>query len=169
MNEQDSETRNKALVLAELQKYQDALMDAGDSLDSKIHQLIAAGSLVLGLFSTLGMIQTGPVWYWVVVLVLAVAYLVSLIWLGSVLLPANYAVPIQADWANLYTAYVPLQEANLYDRMIKQYILAIEANSKVTERKAKAVRIGVWALMATLVILIGSRLLLAMSSPAPTL
>ena len=107
MDDRDSEVRTKALILAELQRYYDIQIAAGDSLDDKTHKIIAAGSLVLGLFSTLGMLEKGPVWYWGLIIGLAFLYLVSLIYLGSVLLPVEYDFPISANWNNSIVRWRP--------------------------------------------------------------
>ena len=154
-------------VLTELRSEQQALLSFGDSLDAKLNVLIGSGSLVLGLFSTLGLIQVGPWWYWSVVIFSAIVYFGVLSWLGLALAPAQYHFPLLADWSYLYSTCIPLEGDSLIDTLISQNIVAIEHNKAVNTRKAQAVKFGIWALLAILVTLSVCRLLLAMSLPVP--
>jgi len=157
---------SRVQVLTELRSEQEAVLSFGDALDAKLNMLIGSGSLILGLFSTLGMIQYGPLWYWGVIIIAGVAYFCLSFRLGSALAPASYHFPLPESWENLYKIYVPLEGEALFDKLISQNIEAIERNKAVNARKARAVTFGIWALPAILVILTGCRLILAMISPA---
>jgi hypothetical protein len=158
-----NETENKILILSELKECYQAKLEAGEALDEKLHNLIAASGLVLAVFSTFGMIESGPVWYWVVIIAFGLLYLGSLVGLGREAVPKEYAFPVKAEWDELYTAYVPLDKPDLYDRLIYQYTLSIADVGKVIERKARAVRIGYWALPSLLILLSVARLVLVLA------
>jgi hypothetical protein len=164
---------NKALsreeVLTELRHELSALLDFADALDAKLNMLLGSGSLVLGLFSSLGLLGLGqgglvaPGWYWCLVLGIAMAYLGSLAYLGFYVSPTKYHFPLKEDWDHLEKVYFPLEGAVLYEKLISQNIEAIERCKEVLERKARAVHEGIWALMGVLVILSVARLCLATS------
>jgi hypothetical protein len=157
MNEETS----RAQVLIELRNEQESLLDFGDALDAKLNMLVGSGSLILGLFSTFNMIQPGPPWYWVAIIVAGVAYFALLFWLGFSLSPKTYHFPLKADWDHLYATYIPLEGDELLDTMISQNIEAIEKNKAINSRKALAVCVGLWALPIMLVVLAGCRLTFA--------
>ena len=160
------ETSSRAQVLTELRTEQEALLEFGDALDAKLNMLFGSGSLVLSLFSALNLIQPGPWWYWALIIVLAVVYFCVLFRLGFGLSPRLYSFPLKADWEHLHKVYLTLEGEQLYNHLIRQNILSIEDNRKVTDRKARTVKFGIWALPAILVILTVSRLLLAVFASA---
>jgi hypothetical protein len=167
MSIQNHSSNSRAQVLVELRNEMKALLGFGDALDAKLNTLIGSGSLILGLFSTFGLVQFGPPWYWTVIIASSIVYLGSLFYLGIALKPTTYHFPIWTDWNHLYTTYIPLGEDDVSDLLISQLIEAIEKNQEVLTRKARAVSLGVWMLLAMLVMLAGCRLLLAIHSATP--
>ncbi len=159
------EESSRVQVLTELRSEQEALLAFGDALDAKLNMLIGSGSLILGLFSTLGLVQPGPWWYWAVIIVSAIVYFCVLFRLGFALAPVSYHFPLLEDWDHLYSTYIPLSGNDLFNKLISQNLEAIELNKEINIRKAQAVKFGVWTLLTILVILSGCRLVLAMTPP----
>ena len=156
-----TESATHEQILAELRNEHQALLAFGDALDAKLNMLLGSGSLLIGLFAVLGSASAAPVWYWLVIIVVAIAYLGGLLWTGAALQPTGYALPIRADWAHLATTYFSLAGEVQIDYLISQHLVAIAANERVLARKALAVKVGLWALLVALVLLLANRLALA--------
>jgi hypothetical protein len=148
-------------VLDELRQEQESLLSFGDALDNKLNMLIGSGTLVLGLFAALGLMEEATFSYWLVIIISATGYWVSLFVLGLNFRPTTYHFPVKAEWDHLHKAYIPLEGDELLDKLISQNIEAIECNKEINQSKARAVTFGIWALLIIVVILSGCRVLLA--------
>lgn len=148
-------------ILTEMRSEHQAFLAFGDALDAKLNTLLGSSSLLIALFAILGATSAAPVWYWLVVIGVTVIYLGGLIWVCAALQPTDYMLPIKANWDHIASTYFPLPYAEQIDYLISQHIVAIAANKIVLERKARAVRIGLWALLVALIILLANRMALS--------
>ena len=153
-------TETNEPILTELRNEHQAILSFGDALDAKLNTLLGSGSLIIGLFAALGT-AAAPVWYWLIIIIVAIGYLGSLIWTGAAIQPTRYALPIRADWDHIAATYLPLPPAEQITYLISQHLVAIAANQQILIRKARAARLALWSLLVTLSILLANRLLLA--------
>lgn len=142
------------IVLFELQAHANAILDFGDALDSKLNLLVGAAGVTLGLFSALGAINQVWQWYWYVMASVALCYCISVIVVTREFLPIDYHFPLLANWDHLQTTYLVLEEEEMLDRIISQYLVIIDKNNALLERKTFAVRGGMVLLFTTILILI---------------
>jgi hypothetical protein len=153
-------TENHEQILTELRNEHQTLLAFGDALDAKLNTLFCSGSLIIGLFATLGSPSSAPVWYWLVIIGITICYLGSLIWAGAALQPTRYTLPIRADWNHIAQTYLPLPITEQICYLISQHLVAIAANERVLVGKARAAKLALWLLLSALVLLLANRLLL---------
>lgn len=131
------------LILAELQREQDALLEAGDKLDDKTVNLLGWAALTLTLVSSLSFNDLAQSTHVAPFIALgsSIALFLSIIVLGvSALFPKGYRHPIPTDWDELCDFYLTQDEQNAVEQLLSQYRMVIDKNVQLVCRKANKLR-----------------------------
>lgn len=138
-----TEPVSKRLVLEELRNVFSNQLNAADSLDDKLKELLGAASLILTLVTTLqittGIEQIG--WPYLIGLVFALSfYVILIIVILRALRPVKYRLPIPSDWDEIAERFFPLDEEAALELLIINYLEYNSENSEFTRYKAARVR-----------------------------
>jgi len=131
------------LILTELQREQDALLEAGDKLDDKTVNLLGWAALTLTLVSSLSLKDLAQSSHVVpfIALGLSVALFLSIIVLGvSALFPKGHLHPIRTDWDEMCDFYLMQNEQNAVEQLLSQYRMVIDKNVQLVRRKANGLQ-----------------------------
>ncbi|HUS83921.1 MAG TPA: hypothetical protein VMX56_02160 [Anaerolineales bacterium] len=159
-----TDVSSRLQILTELRSENESLLSFGDALDAKLNTLFGSGSLVLALFSTMGVLNSDPWWYWLVVILSAVAYFAVLFRTIRELKPKEYSFPLPTSWCFLRDKYFPMEDNDILEKLISQNLCAMEKNKTILKDKAQAVGRGLWALPIIVVVLTVCRLFVTLTT-----
>ena len=144
------------IALEEMRRDLQQSLDAGDTLDKKLNQILVAAGSILALVSvlkiTLDPNQSNL--HWLIFIIVVGLYAISII---SVLVasgPQSYLLPISTDWEELEEHIFGKPEREVILTLLAGYVDSIQHNDKVNDRKVIAYNISLVAMLLTVGLLV---------------
>jgi len=134
---------NKRIILEELRLAFDKIYLTSDALDSKLQNLFGFSTAIVGITST---IQTAVFYnkvgfaFWIMVVLVVVLYFLMLWIVVRGLKPVKHNLQITDNWDVLVDRYFHVDEEDILNVNISQYLSAMDNVSKRNEPKITAVR-----------------------------
>lgn len=153
MEQNNSDVR---LALEEMRINMQQSLDAGDSLDQKLGQILVASGSVLALVSVLNLALSPSQsdLYWLIFLIVVVLYMIAIFLALVASRPQRYQLPISPEWEELEDRIFNKAERDVYLTLLSGYVEQIQNNRKINGRKAKLYKFSLLILPGTLILLI---------------
>jgi len=144
------------LALEEMRFNMKQSLDAGDALDQKLSQILAASGAVLALVTALQLTlsSTQSDLYWAVFLV-AVGLYVFAVFLALIgASPQSYRLAIASEWEELDKQIFGKLERDIALILLSGYVDQIQHNRNINRRKANIYRLSLIVLPLTVTLLV---------------
>lgn len=149
----ENQNADVKIVLEEMRRQFDQVLRTGELLDQKAGAfLVAAGALIVVAMSR----QAAPLSSWaaVVAVLLAFLYAAAFVLVLFSITTRGYNLPLDTDWEEIDRRLFNETERDANLIMISGYVTQIDFNRRINRRKARFVDLGLWLLMATVILIL---------------
>ena len=137
-----SSLTNKHIVLEELQRAFDKKMQASDTLDGKLQNILNYSSVIVGVVATIMVTiitstlnEKVGILFWFLLGVVLILYLLTFLQIKKGLNPAEYHNPISNDIDELNKKLFKVEEEESVDLIIKAYVYCMNEATSINLQK----------------------------------